>query len=92
MAFSYINLVTPYALLKVQASVALAQDVSDIPVFSFGQLFQVATGSSLTIGTNYCIQGSSTSSIKTLQIENALYYLVREDSLRFTETTPPALP
>ena len=88
--FTYITLIAPYVLLKVQTSVSLAEDVSDTPSFAFGQLFQVASGSALTLGTNYCIQTSSTSSIKTLQIENTLFYLVREDSLRFTETTPPA--
>ena len=90
--FTYITLITPYVLLKVQSSVALAQDVSDTPSFAFGQLFQISSGSTLTLGTNYCIQVSSTNPIKTFQIENSFYYLMREDSLRFIETTPPALP
>ena len=90
MAFSYISLVSPYILLKVQSSISLSEDVSDVANFAFGQLFQVSTGSSLIIGTNYCIQSSSAASIKTLRIENGLYYLMREDNLRFTETAPPA--
>ena len=89
MAFSYITLVTPYVLLLAQPSVSLSEDVSDVPNFAFGQLFQVAPGSALTIGANYCIQSNSAASIKTLKIENALYYLMREDNIRFTETTPP---
>ena len=89
MPFTYITLVAPYVLLKVQASVSLSQDASDVPSFAFGQVFQTAPGSTLTVGINYCIQGSSTTNIKTLQIESGLYYLVKEDSIRFTETTPP---
>lgn len=90
--FTYITLLTPYALLKVQSSVSLTQDISDTPSFAFGKLSQVAPGSALTLGTNYCIQVSISSPIKTVQIENTAFYLVREDSLRFSETTPPALP
>ena len=90
MAVSYITLVTPYVLLLAQPSVSLSEDVSDVAAFVFGKLFQVASGSALTLGTNYCIQTSSTSPTKTLQIENTLFYLMREDNLRFTETTPPA--
>lgn len=88
--FTYITLIAPYVLLKVQKSVSLSEDVSDVAAFVFGKLFQVASGSALTLGTNYCIQTNSTSPIKTLQIENTVFYLMREDNLRFTETAPPA--
>ena len=91
MPFTYITLVAPYVLFKVQQSVSLSQDASIEPSFAFGQVFQTASGSTLVIGTNYCLQGNSAASIKTLQIENALYYLMREDNIRFTETAPPAM-
>lgn len=88
--FTYITLIAPYVLLKVQSSISLSEDVSDVASFAFGQLFQVAAGSTLTLGTNYCIQTNSAASIRTLRIENTLFYLMREDNLRFTETPPPA--
>lgn len=90
--FTYISLIAPYVLLKVQSSVSLSQDISSFPSFGFGQLAQVATGSTLTLGTNYCTQSSPSIPIMTVQIQNTAFYLVREDSLRFSETTPPALP
>lgn len=87
MAFSYIDLVPPYLLLSIQPSVAGVEDLSELPSFAFGQIFQKSAGSTLTIGTNYCIEGD----IKSVTIEGQSYFLVREDNLRFTETEPPLL-
>jgi hypothetical protein len=88
MAFAYITLEPNYILLKLQKSISLSVDISAIPSFSFGKLFQTAVGSTLAIGTDYCLEGEN---IKVLKIEGNSYLLALESNIRFVETVPPPL-
>ena len=79
-----IDLVPPYLLLKVQSTVGAIEDISDTPTLAWGQLYQKSAGSTLVLGTNYCIDGE----IKTISFQGTAYFLTREDSLRFIEPAP----
>lgn len=82
MPISYIDLVPPYVLLKIHASISGVEDISQPLSFAFGELYQVSAGSTLTIGRSYGISGD----VKTLSVGGLPYYIVKEDNLIFIET------